>query len=354
MIKLNSENIIEMIKEDQIFKSIIRAFKTDNTIIYVTTFENKYNNGLTNKIYYVTTNNDKTLLSIIVPIFSSEKTITWNFLYLKDIKSSLPSEFSSIDDHELVKLIKCPLYYIDKYTTGIQYLSFVNVSDWIEHGEKGKNGYSVYFWNNKLPNKYQITKKNINSEIFVKSLEFMSDSEIKTKCLTYAEMFHKRFADITKRSEKTKINNISSGLYAQIKVYLWMMSEGYDVRMDWYSEDDLGIDIQYKINNIWINIDVKSTKDDMLKISKKREETDFYAVCDWDKKEPRLLGFLFKYNFWKSDIIKSTPPEMINNIYYKKISKISEDLITVDKLFNVLNNYKMLKMKKNVRLFNNE
>ncbi len=104
----------------------------------------------------------------------------------------------------------------------------------------------------------------------------------------------------------------------------------------------------------WINIDVKSTKTDDLKISKNRKETDFYAVCSWDKSNPILLGFLFKYDFWKSDLTKSKSPEKKDDMWFKTLKDIKKDMTDIDNIYSKYHNYQIQRMKRNERLFNEQ
>lgn len=349
--ELTKDEIVELIATDSNFKSILKSYKTNQTQGFKIEFNNEYKNGLVEMVYGITIE-DK-LVSLLIPIFSSEKTITWNFSYLKTIRSLLPLEYQDLEEHELVSLIKCPLYYLDKYTGELIFLSLVNLSDWIDNGNKGRNGFSVYFWNDKLPNKYAITKKQLDSEIFVQSLEYYSDKELKAICLDYATKYHAKFANIQERGAKTVIKNIADGLFAQIEVYLYLKNEGYDVRMEWSDGDDLGIDIQLNTHNTWLNIDVKSTRTKDLKISKNRKETDFYAVCTWDKSEVVLEGFLFKYHFWKSEILDTPAPEFKNEMYLKSLKSLNKYMVNTDDIYVPFNEYKTKKMKRSTRLFNN-
>jgi hypothetical protein len=349
---ISKSEITQKIVSDKNFKTILKTYKTDLTQGFAVSFSDGYKNGLADSIYGITM--DDKLISLLVPIFSTEKTITWNNSYLKTIRSVLPNEYQNLEDHEIVALVKTPLYYYDKWTNDVQFLSLVNLTDWINNGMKGKNGYSVYFWNDKLPNKWSLDKKQLSGEVFVATLPKLSNKELKNICTEYATAYHKRFADVSLRSDLTKIKNIALGLYAQIKTYLWMLNNGYDVSMEWNDGDDLGIDITYRVNGMEINIDVKSTKTDLLKISKNRKETHFYAVCNWNKSEPQLLGLLFKHNFWKSDVINTTAPEKKNEMYTKTLKQIAPDLIDMDMTFNVLHNYNILRMKRGQRLFNAE
>lgn len=350
--ELKSEQILEQVINDSNFKNILKCFKNSKTSAFKQNFNNEYRNGVVGTYYGITVDNK--LTDIIFPIFSSEKTITWNFVYLYVIKNLLPEEYKTMEDNELLSMIKCPLYYLDKYTGEMVFLALVSADTWVNHGSKGKNMKSVYFWNDKLPNNYCINSKQLKSNVFVNMLPSLTDKELKETCTDYATKYYARFNNVSNRSAETIIKNIATGLYAQLHTYLDLKDKGYEVRMDWYTEDDLGIDIQIKLENTWINIDVKSTKTKDLKIAKNRKETDFYAVCTWNKSKPILKGFLFKHNFWKSNILDTTEPTLKSDMYFKSLDEVKQHIIQVDDIYNVLHKYNVLKMKKNTRLFNAE
>lgn len=352
MPKLTPDEIASKIYSEDIFKNILKAYKSDKTKGFAIDFKNQNSNGLVEKIVGI--EQEDRLISLIVPLFCTSKTITFNFSYFNVIRSVLPKQYSEMEDNELMQVIQCPLYFLDEEVGEVIFLQLVNLSDWFEHGTKGKNGRSIYYWVNQLPNKEAITMKSLKSNVFVKLLDTYSNRELKALCLEYATNFHKQFADVSQRGETTKIKNIATGLYAQIKTYLTLKDAGYAVTMEWDTKKDyLGIDILFTINETTINIDVKSTKDDNLKISKIHKETDFYAVCSWEKAEPKLLGFLFKYHFWKSELLGSKAPEKIReDLYSKPLKSIKKDLTTIDKLYNIVQNYNRLQMKRGSHLFN--
>lgn len=352
MSKLTQNEIAIKVYNDEILKNILKTYKTDKTTGFAVDFKNQNSNGLVEKIICV--QEKHRLLSIIVPLFCTSKTITFNFSYFNVIRNILPAPYNEMDDNELMQIIQCPLYYLDEEVGELIFLQFVNLSEWFEFGSKGKNGRSIYYWVDHLPNKQAITMKTLKSNVFVKLLDTYTTRELKALCLEYAKNFHKQFADISQRGEITKIKNIATGLYAQIKTYLMLKDAGYAVTMEWDTKKDyLGIDILFNINETQINIDVKSTKDENLKISKNHKETDFYAVCSWEKSEPKLLGFLFKYHFWKSELLGSKAPEQIReDLYSKPLKTIKKDLTTIDKLYNIVQNYNRLQMKRGAHLFN--
>lgn len=345
---MTKNEITQMINYDNVLNKILSVYKNSKkTIGEKIDFDDDNKNGLSNSIYTIYMGKD--INTIIVPVFSTEKTITWNFGYLNTIKQLLP-ELNELEDHEIMSKIKCPLYFFDKIDNELLYLSYVSASNWLEYGRKGKNGNSVYWWNDKLPNKSNITKKDIINDVFVETLPYLSKKDIKDICKNYAEKYYKRFGgDI--RSSKTKINNIKNGLYAEISIYLQLLNAGYNVSFNWLTEDDLGIDIVFEIDGEYIHIDVKSTKDQNLKISKNRKETDFYAICTWDKTNPALIGFLNKHYFWKSSIYRTDAPKKVNDMYVKTINELYEHIIPITDLYGQYRQYKKKKMKKNERLF---
>lgn len=354
MPKLKGSEIAAKITAETNFKNILKAYKSEKTTAFGVEFENKNSNGLVENVFGVKLGDR--LISLIVPLFCTSKTISFNFSYFNTLRSILPKEYSDLEDNDLLNLIQCPLYYLDEEIGEIIFLQLVNLNDWFEFGLKGKNGKSVYFWIDQLPHRCALTLKSLKSSVFVKLLDSYNTKELKTLCLEYATNFHKQFADIGQRGEVTKIKNIATGLYAQIRTYLLLKDAGYAVTMEWDTKKDyLGIDILFTINETQINIDVKSTKDDNLKISKNHKETDFYAVCTWEKAEPKLMGFLYKYHFWKSDILGSKGPEQIReDLYSKPLKSIKKDLTTIDKLYNIVQNYNRLKLKRGAHLFNQQ
>lgn len=343
---MDKQQITNHIAQDKNMQAILNIYKNNQfTKGNKIDFTNEYKNGFTNSIYTIELND--MLNTVIVPLFSTEKTITWNFNYIKNIKAVLPD----YTDEQLIEMIKCPLYYYDKISDEIIFLQLISLKDYLKFGINGKNGFSVYFWNDKLPNQYAIKKKDIVSQLFVDTLPLYNKTELMTLCKEYATKYYKLFANVSNRSDQTKINNIANGLYAQIIVYLDLLKQGYDVSMDWYTEDDLGIDIQFHINNEIINIDVKSTKTKDLKISKNRKETDFYAICTWNGKVPVLQGYLFKYYFWDSKLLNTQKPNKKDEMYFKSLTELNDLTVNIDEVFNIKHKYKILKMKRGETLF---
>jgi len=338
------EDIQQMILSDKTFTDILACYKNDHTKGFAINFNKTVNNGLIER-YYGIEIKDK-LSVILMPIFSSEKTITWNFSYYKIIKETLPKEYSDLTEAEITDMVCCVLYYFDKHTNDVQFLTVVRLKDWLANGSKGKNGFSVYYWNDKLPNHDALTKRDIKSDILVRTLPSMTEIQIKKLCSTWAEKKFQKYQPGA-RTSKQIIKNITDGLYAEIKMYLYLNNEGHEVTMNWTDADDKGIDIQIKLNDQWINIDVKSTHDEYLKISKIRKETDFYAVCQYTKGGVDFLGMLFKYDFWASKVLDTTNPEKDGDMYKRKLTKTyMKNFIPIDKMFEKYNTYKKLKTKR--------
>lgn len=348
---MKKTEITSVINNDQVLKQILNIYKDNEktTGTRIDNLNNEKKNGLSDSIYVIKTND--TITNIIVPIFSTQKTVTWDFYYLDIIKDAIP-ELEDKQDHEIVSLITCLLYFFDTHDNELLFLSYISLNDWLSHGKKGKNGSSVYWWNDKLPNKYSITKKEIISNLFVQTLPYLTKTEIRKICKEYSEKFYQKFnTENDTRTSKQTINNVANGLYAEILIYLQLKDSGYNVYFEWNTKDDLGIDIVLEIDGEYVNIDVKSTKDKYLKISRYRKETDFYAIVTWNKTNPVLLGFLNKHYFWKSKIYQTEGPERIDDLYRKEINDIVEHIIPISDLLGQYIQYKKTKMKQNVKLF---
>lgn len=353
-LKLTKKEITDLIVNDKNFKSLITLYKSQHTKCFAWDVKSEYKNGLTTEMFGIITNGK--LTTLIVPVFSTENTITWDIRYAKSIREALPAEFQEMEDHQIAAVTKCMLYKCYPDDSGVQLMQLVTLNDWLEYGAKSKfNSFSVYFFNDKLPNQYAISKGAVKSEIFVSNLSLLKKKDIKDICTEYALNYHKRFADTTQRSEMTKVKNIASGLYAQIQVYLQLKADGHNVSMEWRDKDDLGIDITYHTDKMDINIDVKSTRDEYLKITKNRKETDFYAVVRYEKGIPVFLGMLDKWNFWSSKVLNTDAPEQTGDTYRRKLTKAySKNFVDITEMEAIKNNYKKLKLKRGERLFNAE
>ncbi len=355
--KMNKTDILNKISESEILNAIFNLYKDAKTEGHVYKLDSsKYSgmNGLLGSIY-VFTLKDK-IMDIIVPLFSTERTVTWNFSYNTILAETLKDY--ELAEHDITKLAKAAIFYLNKTNNDVDFMTVVNVSDWISNGLKGSNGKSVYYWNEQLPNGDGLTKGDIKSEIFVKMLPNWSNKKLMEICTDYANENFKKFAtNSATRTDKTKVRNIAKGLYAQIKVYLQLKNDGYDVDMTWSNKDDLGIDITWKTNDTKINIDVKSTSDEFLKISRFRKETDFYAIVKWEKSNPVLIGFINKFEFWQSNLLDTKAPvkDEKSGLYVKKLTKKwMKSFLKIDKVFDNLMKYQALKVKSKAKLFDVE
>lgn len=354
-LKLSKTDILDKITSDATFQKILDAYKESGVSanLHKLPFDTTSKpNGLLTNVYVF--HKDNKIIDILVPLFTTEKTTTWDFKYNDYILDLIKDEYSLTDVAEITTLTKATIFYFNKYTGDMSFLSLIKVSDWITNGFKSKYSKSVYFWNDKLPNSWSMKLKELKSDLFVNTLSYMSDKQIRTYCKMYAETKHKQFADGdgegVKRGEKTKISNISNGIYAQIKLYNDLKEKGHDVSMMWLDGDDLGIDITLEVNKTKINIDVKSTKTDVLKISKFRKETDFYAVIQ----DNTFLGFINKYDFWESNITGSKAPDKNEKtgLFEKKLTKVwIKRFLKTEDLFKSLMEYKGSNMKRKAELF---
>lgn len=350
--KISKNDISTLVLKHNTFKNFLKVYNDKDSSAYSYTIQSdkEWNNGLLDRFFVIELGGE--IVQIIVPIFSTEKTITWSLGYVKPIKETLEANGKKVDDEKIGKLIKVALFFLDKETTDLTFLAAIELNDWINEGNKGKNGHSVYFWNDRLPNQWCLTKKELEAEWFVKKLPGLSKKQIMQLCTEYATTYYTKFANANNRSVKTIITNIAKGLYAQIMVYLWYREEGYDVNLVWADGDDLGVDIIYNINGHAINIDVKSTRDEFLRISKNRKETDFYAVVKWNKTIPVMLGFLNKWDFWASKVVGTDAPEKVNEMYVRRLTKkYMKHLLKIDDLYECKREYDKLKRKRKEQLF---
>lgn len=352
--ELSKTDILDMVSNNEVTKHIFKLYRENGCEGHLYSIDfNSYSkpNGLLKNVYVFTIKDQ--IIDIVVPIFTSEKTTTWDFSYNKIIVDTL-SELN-LTESDITNKTKASIYYLDKVNKDTTFLSLINVKDYVNNGIIGKNQKSVYFWNDKLPNSWNINKSELKSEIFVKTLEFYNSVNLMKFCREYATTEHTKFSTQNDtRDSKSIIKNIGKGMYTQIKLYLQLKKDGYIVSMKWLDKDDLGIDIVLQQNGININIDVKSTSDDYLKISRFRKETDFYAIVTWDKTTPVLNGFINKYSFWQSKILGTDAPVLDSKteLYNKKITKKwSKSFLTVDKLSDNLQEYRSLKIKSKQQLF---
>lgn len=352
-IKLEKSDILDKVTESDVLKRVFGIYKSNGLQGHVYGVPDTGRNGLLNAVYVFT--KDDVIMDIILPIFSSEKTSTWNFSYNKAVVDAL-SEDHALTEADVTRLTKAALFFFNDYNGDVDFQTIVNVADWIEHGEKSKKGKgnSVYFWNEKLPNQWGLRTSDIRSELFVKLLPQYTNKKLMEICTEYANRNFRKFNNTQKRGDTTRIKNIARGLYAQIKTYLYLKDQGYDVNMRWNDGDDLGVDITWTTNGMNINLDVKSTQDDVLRISKFRKETDFYAIVQWNRSKPELIGFMNKFAFWQSNILGTEAPakDEKTGMFSKKLTKkLVKSFLKMDDLFDSLQKYRDTKMKKKSQLF---
>lgn len=316
------KEIIKNIQNDENLKKILSLYNNSSTSCNEYLIENNDNNGFTNLIYVITVNNN--IIDVIVPIFSTKKTITWDYNYLDKVNYILDKKYNIKVDSKKIKTV---LFFYDN--TDVYFTSIFNLTDFLKYGNKGKNGNSVYFWNELLPNNNSLNKKDIERDFFIKMLPYMSNVQLKEYCENKAKNVVDLYTDINNRDKSTIIKNISDGMYIEFMMYLDLKKK-YDVELYLSDVDDGGIDIILNIDNISINIDVKSSSTSDLKINRLRNMTDVYAVClnKNTKKGYKFVGFLYKYHFWESEIHNTKKPAYNEKtqLYYKSINDIKKDL----------------------------
>lgn len=354
--KMSKSDILDLIQQHDYFKKIIKVYRDNDceAHVYPLTFDiYSKPNGLVRNIY-VFTLKDK-IVDIIVPIITSEKTSTWDFKFNKYIKDSIDD--IQLEESDITHKAKAVVFYIDNINKEVTLLSMLKVSDWINNGRIGyKNKNTVFFYNDNPLKRWSYEgTAQLRSEVFVKALEHFKSVEIMQFCREYAKKQYKKFNNDGSRDASTMIKHIGKGLYAQIKIYLNLKKSGHNVSMEWLDGDDLGVDITYHLDDYTkINIDVKSTSNDILKIAKFRKETDYYAIIQWDKTTPVLLGFINKFSFWESKLLGTSAPvkDEETNLYTKKLTKKwQKEFLSIDQLADDLKAYNMLKIKSKQSLF---
>ncbi len=351
---LTKSDIQDLVLATDQMKKIFTMFKDNKTTGASYEIPGSYHNvknGLLPSVFVFT--KDDEIVDIIMPVFSTSPTSTWNFSYNQAIVEAVAEDFK-LDEADVTKKAKAAVFFYDEINGETTFLTVLRVKDWIEHGHRGKNAKSVYFWNEKLPNTHGLLMSHLRGELFVKLLPQYTNKQLMEICTSYANKNFKKFNNEQKRGDISRINNIARGLYAQIKTFLYLKGQGFDVDMNWNEGDDLGIDITYETQGSKINIDVKSTSDDRLKISKFRKETDFYAVVTWNKSKPELVGFINKYSFWQSSILGTEAPakDEVSGLYTKKLTKKwMKEFLKMEQLFDSMHDYNSSRMKKKAQLF---
>lgn len=351
-VKMSKAEITSQIFTNQTFKSLIDLYKTNDKSAYSLSFnsDKEWKNGLLNKIILITNTKAKTTHTIIVPIFSTEKTITWNISFYSLIEKLVTeSGYQCTSDK-----IKCCLFFMDKDTLETSFMSLISLDNWIEHGHKGKNGRSVFFWNEKLPNSWSLNSSKLKTELKHDYILSLSIKDLKTWCKNEATLLAKTF-NSSGRSEKTMIQNISNGLMAELWLFKKLQAEGHQVEFNWKDGDDLGIDILYTVGNKTYGIDVKTCKDGILKIKKVRQQTHYYAVIDSSGKDFKLIGYCHKWQFWPSKYGTGTSPEWNDKtkMYERKLTKkwIAETFVKIQDLSTVESEINKTKLQRKEQLF---
>jgi hypothetical protein len=315
------KTVITQIKDNDMFLSILDVYKTELTSCTLLEIDDDISRtGFLNTVYCITINGK--LISILVPLFSTSKTITWDYSYLDKIKNIITNKYKKqIDISNIIKLV---LFEHVNDTT--HFLSITKLVDMLQYGLKGKNGNSVYFWLQNLPNNKCLNKTQLQNDLFKNILPFMTKEQIKEYAIDYANKYYMNYGDTHGRNKQEMITNIADGTYIELMMYVELNKKYNDVELVLTNGDDKGVDIIITENNVSYNIDVKSTSGPTLKINRLREQTDFYAVCvrNNTKKGYTFLGFLNKYDFWESNAHNSKKPKVKNGVHVKDLKELKK------------------------------
>lgn len=341
---LSKEDITEMLTSDKSFQKILNSFKYPDTTGFkvVTKYHSSYNNGLGSHFYVITTNNE--VSKIIVPLFSSSRTITWTSEYFDWIKESMNELDVEYIDEEVGSKVILVLNYFDQESQQSIFMQACNMRTFMKTAYSGQYSSDTktnkYKWIDSLPDKTALTLDNIKDQFFVDQLPNMSYEQLYDYSLDYAENHYENFYNPNNRDKETLIQNIAQGMAIELNHGADLISQyGMDhVYMNMKNTDDKGIDIIFKNGKNTVNIDVKSTKSDNLSISIERDETDYYAIYNANSKYkyPKFLGYVHKKDFWTDEVkeyrgrylrtIDSLKPHIIEDATYLFARKSQERL----------------------------
>ncbi len=100
-------------------------------------------NGLVNLLYVITVNGEVT--EILMPLFSTNKTITWNMEYIDNISSAI-SKDHRISIERLYEITRLAMFVGDKKE--FNYVGRVDADAFVMHGHRSHfNSQSLYIYN---------------------------------------------------------------------------------------------------------------------------------------------------------------------------------------------------------------
>lgn len=333
--------ITDLITGDEIYLKLLNGIKNDNlTCLKLNITDNTAQNGLGTYVHLIINKSQNEIVKIIVPLFSTTRTVTWSSKYNDLILESINNTEYFVNSDELVNKLITLIYFYDTSLNDVAFLQACNVTDFIKTGINGKNSFgnniNCYKWIDKLPDNTALSLKQIKSEFFKYFIINSSIAELENLATKTAESSYNNYYNPENRSNETVISNIKSGLLTEY-IHTSMLIEKYGENFVTINNDtdgdDKGVDIILELNSKKINIDVKSTKSTNLSIRSRRNDTDFYAIylTNSKYKTPKFFGYISKEHFWGNGNDIATPSEYRGS-FIKPLEDLKPYLITDESL----------------------
>jgi hypothetical protein len=353
------QEIARKIEESKEFRKILSAYQSEHTYCDVFEYNTIGKNGATETVYLVRTKKTNSIVALVMPIFYSENSVTYDPKYMVGIHNMIAEDHPDLTIEDLVKYTVCPIFFYDG--SQVVFKLFIKLSTWISKGNVGYKNPETRFlraneMNTGLFEKFAIQKKHVLGRLLNVQVSEMTIKELWSYCEQFAKDNYPAFADKNDRTSAQKIKDITNGMFAQLYVFKQMKAKGLEVVFPYpENKDDKGVDMLVKVTNgTWIKLDVKSAKGKYLRISSMREQTQFYVVVSWSGKTPKIHGYLFKYDFFGSDVWKTQQPQEKDGMFHKELSSIQKAFIDIEKidvLTYVLDEYELAKKRKPGKLF---
>lgn len=337
--KSNSINkkaiITNTITSDESYNKILNVFKNTSNSCAILNLDNDAKNGLGSFVHVIFNTEHNEVIKVIVPVFSSSKTVTWASKFIDTIVTSLTESGLSFNEDEISTKMLLAIFVYDLDISDYAFIQVCNATDFVKTGISGKNSYgnniNSYKWLNSLPDKTALKLSDLEAQNFKTFLINATTDQLIAYSITHAVENMDKYYNPSKRSEDILIKNIASGVYTEMKhasILISKFGEEY-VNINNVDGDDKGVDITIELNNKKVNLDVKSTKSTNLSIRSKRTDTDFYAVYSTNSKysSPKFFGYVSKNAFWGDEILKISEPTQYRDTFIKSLDELKPHFI---------------------------
>lgn len=327
--------ITDKLVSDESYIKILNVFKNINNSCLKIELDNYNLNGLCTYIHVIFNKEQSEIVKIIVPIFSSSKTVTWSSKYMNLILDALKHTDLIYIEEEISNKILLSIFIYDTDINDYAFIQVCNLNDFVKSGITGKNSYgnniNKYKWLDTLPDKYALKLKDIEGQLFKYFLINATNEQLTAYSVNHALENKDNYYNPSNRDEKKLISNIATGVFIEMKhasTLLNKLGENY-VNINNVEQDDKGVDITIELNNKTVNLDVKSTKSTNLSIRSNRTDTDFYAVYSTNTKykKPKFFGYISKNVFWGDKTLKIPEPTQYRDTYIKSLNELKDYFI---------------------------